>query len=113
MNAARGIVHKEFHRSEFTDKGRVLDMMHLCGNLPVQDKLGDPKYQEVLSADIARLDFTGGAGSVRDSGARNTRLVRQYRIVSEAGQGTGKPALVRSPVKQRSLGIYRGSATIP
>jgi len=65
MTAASGILHEEFHSSEFTQKGGVLEMVQLWVNLPARDKMASPGYQAIQSADIPVVDLPDGAGQVR------------------------------------------------
>ena len=52
MTAGRGIVHDEFHSVEFSKKGGVFEMIQLWINLPKNNKMTKPKYQEINSKDI-------------------------------------------------------------
>lgn len=65
MTAARGILHEEMHGRDFTRKGGTLEMIQLWVNLPAADKMGDPRYQEILNKDIPVADLAGDAGHLR------------------------------------------------
>ncbi|AIF47604.1 pirin family protein [Dyella japonica] len=65
MTAASGILHEEFHSTEFSRKGGVLEMVQLWVNLPARDKLSPPRYQTLLDQDIPLVDLPEGAGQVR------------------------------------------------
>jgi redox-sensitive bicupin YhaK (pirin superfamily) len=65
MTAASGILHEEFHTSEFTKTGGTLEMVQLWVNLPAQDKLEKPGYQTLLDRDIPSVDLPDDAGRVR------------------------------------------------
>ena len=65
MTAASGILHEEFHTSEFTKTGGTLEMVQLWVNLPAQDKLEKPGYQTLLDRDIPSIDLPDDAGRVR------------------------------------------------
>ncbi len=65
MTAGRGIVHEEFHSSEFTQNGGVLQMVQLWVNLRAQDKTAPPRYQTLLKTDIPTVPLPEGAGTAR------------------------------------------------
>ncbi|MDD2474908.1 MAG: pirin-like C-terminal cupin domain-containing protein [Dysgonamonadaceae bacterium] len=54
MTAASGILHKEFHESEWSKQGGAFQMVQLWVNLPKKDKASSPKYQAIINADIPR-----------------------------------------------------------
>jgi redox-sensitive bicupin YhaK (pirin superfamily) len=65
MTAASGVLHDEFHSSEFTRAGGTLEMAQLWVNLPAKDKMSAPRYQTLQSADIPEVALPGNAGSLR------------------------------------------------
>jgi len=65
MTAASGILHDEFHSAKFTREGGTLEMVQLWVNLPANDKLSAPGYQDISNADIPVVDLPDAAGSVR------------------------------------------------
>ena len=65
MTAGNGIVHEEFHSTDFTRKGGVLQMVQLWVNLRAKDKSARPGYQTLLSAQIPRVALPEDAGAVR------------------------------------------------
>jgi redox-sensitive bicupin YhaK (pirin superfamily) len=65
MTAASGILHEEFHSSEFARKGGKLEAVQLWVNLPAKDKLAAPGYQTLLDADIPVVPLPGNAGRLR------------------------------------------------
>jgi quercetin 2,3-dioxygenase len=65
MTAGKGIVHEEFHSSDFTRKGGTLEMVQLWVNLPARFKNANPGYQTLLNADIPDVQIANDAGSVR------------------------------------------------
>ncbi len=54
MTASSGILHKEYHESEWSKQGGDFQMVQLWVNLPKKDKLSTPKYQAIVNADISR-----------------------------------------------------------
>lgn len=65
MTAARGILHEERHSEAFTKNGGRLEMIQLWVNLPAKDKMSEPHYQAILSADIHVVSLAGDAGKIR------------------------------------------------
>jgi redox-sensitive bicupin YhaK (pirin superfamily) len=55
MTAGAGIVHEEHHGSDFAKHGGPFEMIQLWVNLPAKDKLTQPHYQNITSAQIARV----------------------------------------------------------
>jgi quercetin 2,3-dioxygenase len=68
MTAGSGIIHQEMPRAgaeESTgdvsaDNGRLLWGLQLWANLPADRKMMSPRYQEIRSADIPRVELAGG-----------------------------------------------------
>ncbi len=65
MTAARGLVHDEFHSDAFTRAGGTMEMVQLWVNLPAKDKMSDPGYQAITSADIPSIALPDDAGDLR------------------------------------------------
>jgi quercetin 2,3-dioxygenase len=65
MTAGKGIVHEEFHSSEFTRKGGTLQMVQLWVNLRAKDKSAPPRYQTLLKGEIPNVLLPDGAGILR------------------------------------------------
>jgi redox-sensitive bicupin YhaK (pirin superfamily) len=65
MTAASGILHEEFHSSDFAKSGGTLEMVQLWVNLPAKDKMAEPGYQTILDADIPSIDLKDNAGRLR------------------------------------------------
>ena len=66
MTAGAGILHKEYHETEFSKKGGPFEMVQLWVNLPKKDKLTPAKYQALESDKInkAFLENNGGVVNV-------------------------------------------------
>lgn len=64
MTAARGILHKEFHESEWSKQGGPFQMVQLWVNLPAKDKMSNPKYQAITNADMGKAILDNNAGLV-------------------------------------------------
>lgn len=65
MTAGSGLVHEEFHSSEFAETGGLFEMVQLWVNLPAADKMTTPKYQAIESKDIPVIPFENDSGYVR------------------------------------------------
>lgn len=62
MTAAKGVLHKEFHETEWSKKGGEFQMIQLWVNLPAKDKMSEPKYQAIQNQKIKRAPI-GELGS--------------------------------------------------
>jgi len=69
MTAARGIIHEEFHSTEFGKTGGNFEMAQLWLNLPAKHKMDPPRYQPILEKEIPVVALTRCAaddGGVED-----------------------------------------------
>lgn len=65
MTAAGGLVHEEFHGTDFAGRGGAFEMVQLWVNLPARDKMGPPRYQGITAAQIPEVALPDGAGTLR------------------------------------------------
>lgn len=65
MTAGAGILHEEFHGEGFARRGGELEMAQLWVNLPGRDKMTQPGYQAITSAEIPVVTLLDGAGKAR------------------------------------------------
>jgi len=65
MTAGSGILHEEFHSTEYAKRGGPFEMVQLWVNLPKKDKMAAPGYQGIVDAQIPAVALPDGAGSVR------------------------------------------------
>lgn len=65
MTAASGLVHEEFHGTEYAKKGGRFEMIQLWVNLPKKNKMDRPGYQGITSAQIPSVALSNDAGTVR------------------------------------------------
>lgn len=65
MTAASGLVHEEFHGSEFARRGGKFEVMQLWVNLPAKDKMAPPAYQAIINNQIPVVTLDNGAGTAR------------------------------------------------
>lgn len=57
MTAASGVLHKEFHETEWAKKGGIFQMVQLWVNLPAKDKMSEPKYQSISHDKMTSVDL--------------------------------------------------------
>lgn len=57
MTASSGVLHKEFHETEWSKKGGVFQMVQLWVNLSAKDKKSAPKYQAIQNSDMTKVDL--------------------------------------------------------
>jgi redox-sensitive bicupin YhaK (pirin superfamily) len=65
MTAGSGIVHEEFHSSNYAKAGGPFEMVQLWVNLPAKDKMTRPGYQPITDGQIPVVALPDGAGTVR------------------------------------------------
>src|SRR5204863_4870713 len=100
MTAGKGIVHEEFHSSEFARKGGTFQMVQLWVNLRAKDKGANPGYQTLLKTEIPVVELPRDAGTVRV-------------IAGEFG-GNGGAAKTFTPINLWDVNLRAGkSAELP
>ena len=57
MTAASGVLHKEFHESNWAKTGGIFQMVQLWVNLPSKDKMSTPKYQAIANSEMQQVDL--------------------------------------------------------
>ena len=57
MSAASGVLHKEFHETEWAKEGGIFQMVQLWVNLPAKDKMSPPKYQAIKNSEMKNVDL--------------------------------------------------------
>ncbi len=65
MTAGSGILHKEFHAESFSKAGGTFHMAQLWVNLPSKFKNTPPSYQDLLDADMGRVQLENNGGELR------------------------------------------------
>ncbi len=96
MTAAGGLVHEEFHSSNFTAQGGLMEMAQLWVNLPARDKLSAPRYQTVLERDIPVVALPDGGGDLR--------------VIAGSFAGQAGPAQTFTPINVWDLRLKPGRA---
>ncbi len=57
MTAASGVLHKEFHETEWAKEGGIFQMVQLWVNLPAKDKMSSTKYQAIKNSDMKMVNL--------------------------------------------------------
>lgn len=57
MTAASGVLHKEFHETEWAKQGGIFQMVQLWVNLPAKDKMGPARYQAIQNSQMTNVDL--------------------------------------------------------
>lgn len=94
MTAASGILHKEYHETEWSKKGGIFQMVQLWVNLPARFKMEAPKYQAITRADITIVGLEKGAGSVE--------------VIAGEYQGARGPASTFTPIHLMNARLQKG-----
>lgn len=64
MTAASGILHKEFHETEWSKSGGEFQMVQLWVNLPAKDKMSKPKYQAISNTEMPHYVLDNNSGII-------------------------------------------------
>lgn len=97
MTAASGILHKEFHETEWSKTGGEFQMVQLWVNLPAKDKMSPPKYQAIANADLKKILLPNNDGIVE--------------VIAGEFQGEMGPANTFSPISMLNLKLNKGAKT--
>jgi quercetin 2,3-dioxygenase len=96
MTAASGLVHEEFHGSDYAKRGGAFEMIQLWVNLSAKDKKAPPGYQNITDVQIPRINLPSGAGTVR--------------VIAGNYQGTQGPAHTFSPMNVWDVRLAAGKS---
>jgi redox-sensitive bicupin YhaK (pirin superfamily) len=64
MTAGSGVLHKEYHEKEFSEKGGEFHVVQLWVNLPAKDKMTTPKYQAITNDMMAKYLLPDNGGRI-------------------------------------------------
>ena len=84
MTAGSGILHKEYHEKEFSNKGGPFEMVQLWVNLPKKDKSTPPHYQAITANKMGKVQLADEGGVVN--------------VIAGNLSGVTGPAFTYSPV---------------
>lgn len=97
MTAASGVLHKEFHETEWSKTGGEFQMVQLWVNLPAKDKMSPPKYQAISNAEMKKVPLPNGDGEIE--------------IIAGNYNGNIGPASTFSPVNMFNVKLKKGAKT--
>ncbi|WP_440121609.1 pirin family protein [Tenacibaculum sp. Ill] len=97
MTAASGVLHKEFHETEWSKTGGEFQMVQLWVNLPAKDKMSPPKYQAIANAEMAKIPLADAAGEVE--------------VIAGEFQANKGPASTFSPINMFNVKLKKGAKT--
>ena len=89
-------MHEEFHSEKFSREGGMFEMVQLWVNLPAKDKMTEPNYQAIKSADILVVELADNAGTARiiagelnavTGTARTFSPINMWDVKMNAGKG--------------------------
>lgn len=99
MTAGSGVLHKEYHEKEYSQKGGDFQMVQIWVNLPAKDKMTTPKYQEIPNNSMARHLLSDG--------------VSFMEVIAGNYEGTKGPAFTFTPMEVYNAKLKAGaSATL-
>lgn len=93
MTAASGVLHKEFHETEWSKQGGVFQMVQLWVNLPKVSKMNNPSYQAIENKSMERIDL-GENGAIE--------------LIAGAYNGIEGPATTHSPIHMMNAKLTKG-----
>lgn len=64
MTAGSGILHKEYHEENYSQKGGPFQMVQLWVNLPAKAKMTTPKYQDLKQAELPLYSLDNNGGTI-------------------------------------------------
>ncbi|MDK2772041.1 MAG: pirin family protein [Flavobacterium sp.] len=97
MTAASGVLHKEFHETEWAKEGGIFQMVQLWVNLPAKDKMSPPKYQAIKNDQMIKVNL-GENGHIE--------------IIAGEYDGTKGPATTFSPVNMMNAKLHKGGKAV-
>jgi redox-sensitive bicupin YhaK (pirin superfamily) len=103
MTAGRGIIHQEFHSTEFSNKGGTFEMAQLWVNLPKKDKMTKPRYQPIDGKKIPVVNLPLNNGDGEES-------VGSARIIAGEIDDTKGAAKTFSPVQLWDIDLPHAGA---
>jgi hypothetical protein len=98
MTAGAGVIHSEMPEKEFARWGGRLHGFQLWVNLPRRDKMTEPRYQDIPSANIPVSEGVGG----------------RIKVKVIAGEAVGKRAVIetRTPITYLHFTLQPGARVV-
>lgn len=94
MTAGRGILHKEYHETEFAKQGGILHMIQLWVNLPRKYKNVEPNYQTLSKESMGRVSLENA----------------EIKVISGEFSGVKGPARTYTPINIYSVDFKNDEA---
>jgi redox-sensitive bicupin YhaK (pirin superfamily) len=94
MTAGAGILHKEYHETEFSKKGGPFEMVQLWVNLPKKDKSVTAHYQAITADQMGKINLPNDEGVVN--------------VIAGIANETKGPASTYSPVNLFDIRLNKG-----
>ena len=103
MTAGRGIIHEEYHSTEFAKTGGIFEMCQLWVNLPKKHKMHPPRYQPILDKTVPVVQLKAAKGGGGDdggdaAGAGECAAVGSVRVIAGELEGVRGPAQTFTPI---------------
>lgn len=98
MTAASGVLHKEFHETEWSKTGGEFQMVQLWVNLPAEAKKGQPQYQAIENAQMPHYTLADEQGFIE--------------VIAGEYQGVKGPATTFTPIHMSNLKAKTGAQVI-
>ena len=98
MTAGGGILHEEYHGSDYARRGGPFEMVQLWVNLRAKDKMTAPGYQGITDAQIPRITLRDLAGDAAGS----------VRVIAGSFEGHAGPARTFSPMNVWDVRVAAG-----
>ena len=95
MTAASGILHKEYHESEWSKLGGEFQMVQLWVNLPAKFKMSKPKYQPIRREEFGKVVLPDGKGVIE--------------IIAGNFNKTNGPATSFTPIEMYNARLKKGA----
>ena len=95
MTAASGILHKEYHESEWSKLGGEFQMVQLWVNLPAKFKMSKPKYQPIRREEFGQVVLPDGNGIIE--------------IIAGNFNNTNGPATSFTPIEMYNARLKKGA----
>jgi quercetin 2,3-dioxygenase len=105
MTAASGIVHQEFHSTEFAKRGGLFEMCQLWVNLPAKKKMIPAQYQEIKNASVPKEKLVSESCSADANGPESTEDDGFVRVIAGNYNGVTGAANTHSPVNMWDVRI--------
>ena len=94
MTAGSGLLHKEYHETEYSKTGGPFQMVQLWVNLPAKDKKTTPKYQELTNPKMGRHLLADGKSYIE--------------VIAGSYENTKGPAFTFTPMEVYNARLHMG-----